>query len=101
MGIRVEVQDGESIEHALRRFSEKQAFEYKRWSKKRYGYYEKPSTLRRKQAKMAMIWSMGERYLCDKRAWGRSGQSRNNSLHLYIGLRELFARTGPTNAAGR
>jgi ribosomal protein S21 len=98
VGNRVELQDGESIDCALQRLRIAQAYEYKRWSKKRYGYFEKPSTLRRKQKKMAEIWSIRERF---DRASGRSGKSCKNQIHLFIGLRALFARTGPSNEAGR
>jgi len=50
---------------------------------KRFGYYEKPSALKRKQNKM------------DKLRHG------NSSLKLHIQLEEQFSRTGPTIAAGK
>ncbi|RPI97434.1 MAG: hypothetical protein EHM39_09490 [Chloroflexi bacterium] len=45
------------------------------WHKRRYGYYEKPSTLRRKQTRTVP--------------------------RLYIGLEAQFRREGPSNAMGR
>jgi ribosomal protein S21 len=85
MSIKVEVRDDESIDSALRRFNELVQGEVSRtWCKRRYGYYEKPSELRRKRKKMA---------------WLRSGSQGN--LLLRIGLKELYSRTGPKNAAGR
>jgi hypothetical protein len=73
---------------------QKQAFEYKRWTKKRYGYYEKPSTLKRKRKKMAKHWQ--DRCSSISNFKG----SCQNTSHLYIGLKELFARTGTNNSAG-
>ena len=98
MGRKVVVEDGESIESALRRLRRAQAYEFKRWSKKRCGYYEKPSALRRKRKKMAEIWSIRERF---DRKCHRGGKSQKHTIHLFVGLPELFARTGPTNQAGR
>lgn len=98
MGRKIEVEDGESIDRALRRFQVAQAYEYKRWTKKRYGYYEKPSVLKRKRKKMAEIWALRER-TC--RMLRRPEKYARHGLHLFLGLRELFARSGPTNAAGR
>ena len=98
MSRKVEVRDGESIEHALFRLRTTQAYEYKRWSKKRYGYYEKPSALRRKRQKMAKIWTLMER---TDRMLRKDFTPRRSCIHLYIGLKDLFARTGPTNQAGR
>jgi len=87
MGVKVYVRDNESIESALGRFRRKELFAYKRWTKKRYGYYEKPSVLKRKRKKMAKLWQNHIRNCKD-------------SLHLYIGLKELFARNGSNNASG-
>ncbi len=85
----------ESIDHALLRLKVSEAYEFKRWSKKRYGYFEKPSVLRRKARKMARIWRTMEQN-------SRPGVGNcKNRLHLFIGLQELFARTGPSNQAGR
>ena len=85
MSIKVELRDDESIDSALKRFNKLVKNELSRpWCKRRYGYYEKPSELRRKRKKMA---------------WLRSG--RRGNLLLHIGLNELYSRTGPKNAAGR
>jgi len=89
MGIKIHVHDNESIDIALARLRQKELYEYKRWTKKRYGYYEKPSVLKRKRKKMARLWSKGH-----------PESHSMNTLHLYIGLKALFARTGPNNAAG-
>ena len=83
MVIKVIVGEDENIDTAIHRLRDKQQYEYKRWTKKRYGYYEKPSELKRKRRKMAK--------LC-------SGKRR---LHLFIGLKELLSRNGPNNSAGR
>lgn len=106
MSRKVKVKDGESIDSALNRLRRNQAYEFKRWTKKRYGYYEKPSELRRKNKKMARIWE-SDRRRNEKmiRIWlikgnGNIETDARNRLHLFIGLKELFARTGPSNAAG-
>lgn len=84
MSAKVEVREGESIDSALQRFSQLVRREFGRpWSKRRYGYYEKPSQLRRKRKKMGRL------------------RSRGANLLLHIGLKELYSRTGPENAAGR
>lgn len=94
MSIKIEVQENENIESALRRFRRKSRCEYgKRWTKKRYGYYEKPSQLKRKRKKMASLWLT--------RVGLYAGRDNRCSLHLYIGLKELFDRTGANNAAGK
>lgn len=83
--VRVEIRDGEDFEHALDRFQQLVQSEFERpWTKRRYGYYEKPSALRRKQEKMR---------------WLRAG--RSGHLWLRIALQAQFQRTGPTNAAGQ
>jgi hypothetical protein len=51
------------------------------WSKRRYGYYERPGELRRKQRK------------------AKSGGTSTESF--YVGPQELFARTGPIMAVGK
>jgi ribosomal protein S21 len=85
MSINVEVSEGESFEDALKRFNQLVRLEQSRpWHKRRYGYYEKPSELKRKRKKMR---------------WLRS-TSRGN-LQLHIGLKELYSRTGAKNSAGR
>lgn len=91
MTTKVEVREDESIESALRRFRQLVRRELGRpWYKRRYGYYEKPSELRRKRKKMARL---------RKQVTWRGPDPGN--LLLRIGLTELHARTGPKNAAGK
>jgi len=100
MGKKVYLGYEEPISCALMRLRFRQRFEYKRWTKKRYGYYEKPSALRRKRLKMAKHWQ-NRSYAIPGWRNDYKKHDRQNCSHLYIGLTELFARTGPTNAAGR
>lgn len=92
MGRKVTVEEGESIDKALMHLRHLQNYEYKRWTKKRYGYFEKPSALRRKKRKMAEIWQI--------KFGPHAGASRQKRLHLFVGLAKLFSRSGPTNQAG-
>jgi len=53
MTVTVKVEAGESIELALRKLKKKVKHETdRRWYKRRFGYYEKPSILKRKAKKM-------------------------------------------------
>src|SRR5256885_4786750 len=53
MPVRTKVCDGEDIGIALRRLSNLVRLAYAQsWTKRRYGYYEKPSVLRRKSRKL-------------------------------------------------
>lgn len=84
MPIQVSLREDESFEDLLDRFNNTVRKGYGRpWCKKRFGYYEKPSALKRKQKKMDRL---------------RHGDS---SLKLHIQLEEQFSRTGPTIAAGK
>ncbi|MGA4473764.1 30S ribosomal protein S21 [Ectopseudomonas chengduensis] len=84
MTVTVNVEDGESIEVALRKLKKKVKHETdRRWHKRRFGYYEKPSILKRKAKKMKAL----------------SIQS-GGSLWLKIGLKEQFSKSGKL-AAGR
>lgn len=84
MSLRVEPQIGEDLADTLDRFSQLVQHEYERpWTKRRYGYYEPPSALRRKRAKMRRL------------------QGRTGGLWLRIDIATQLRRTGPTNAAGR
>jgi ribosomal protein S21 len=102
MARRTKVAENESIEIALLHFNTIQTYEYKRWTKKRYGYYEKPSLLRRKRKKMAQIREISrktyEKYKIKFQI--KTSKHDRNRLHLFIGLKELFARSGNTNSAG-
>ncbi|MGE8498194.1 MAG: 30S ribosomal protein S21 [Pseudomonas sp.] len=76
--------EGESVELALRTLSRKVGSEMgRRWYKRRFGFHEKPSVLKRKRSKM-------------KKLAIQSG----GGLWLRIGLEAQFSRT-ENSAAGR
>ena len=84
MPVTVKIQNDESIDLALRKLSKKVKSEMdRRWYKRRFGYYEKPSALKRKSKKM-------------KKLTIQSG----GTLWLKIGLKEQFSKNGGS-AAGR
>ena len=84
MAVTITVEDGESIDLALRKLSKKIKSEMdRRWYKRRFGYYEKPSVLKRKSKKMSKLAIASE-----------------GTLWLKIGLQEQFSRNG-TSAVGR
>lgn len=95
MSVRINVEDNETLDSALSRFSHKvYRLNYRRWYKRRYGYYEKPSVLARKRRKMRRI---------QQRCFSifvLVGEPKCNGLLLYIDLPAQFARTG-VNAAGK
>ena len=85
MPMRIEVREGEDLTQALDRFTQLVQREYQRpWTKRRFGYFEQPSALRRKQRKMRKLQA---------HTAGRLG--------LRIALDAQWRRTGLTNAAGR
>ncbi len=85
MPARVVVAEGEALSKALRRFSQLVRKIYGRpWTKRRFGYFEKPSILGRKRKRMD---------------WRQ--RQAGGGLKLHIGLPEQFRRTGPSNALGR
>ncbi len=78
----MEVGEGQDINQALLELRKLVKQEYGRpWHKRRYGYYESPSVLRRKCKKMK--------------------QRQTSSPSFYVGQQELLARTGPDMAVGR
>ena len=84
MTVKVKVEDGDSIDLALRKLNRKVKSETdRRWHKRRYGYYEKPSALKRKSKKMKAL-----------------AIQSGGTLWLKIGLKEQFSRNGGS-AAGR
>lgn len=84
MAVKIKVEDGNSIDLALRKLNRKVKSETdRRWHKRRYGYYEKPSVLKRKSKKMKALTT-------------QSG----GALWLKVGLKEQFSRNGGF-AAGR
>ena len=96
MGIEIKLGENEDIESAIRQFNHKvQRENGKRWYKRRYGYYEKPSALKRKRnkhLKMVRKSVATQIYICGRVVTG---------LQLRIGTKKQHKRTGPTNAAGR
>ena len=85
MPVRVEIRQGEDLFLALRRLAEAVDRCYGRpWTKRRFGYYEKPSILRRKKARMR-----------------RRQLQAGGGLKLHIRMEAQFNRTGPDNALGR
>ncbi|NDJ75009.1 MAG: 30S ribosomal protein S21 [Chloroflexi bacterium] len=87
--VRVVPRDDESFEQTLARFNRSVRRGYARpWHKRRYGYYEKPSTLRRKQNRT-------------RRRNVRSYAHGGSGVGLRIGLEKQFRRDGPSNAMGR
>lgn len=85
MTVTVEVREDEDLTQALDRFTQLVQHEYRRpWTKRRFGYFEKPSALRRKARKMRKL----------------QAQTAGH-LGLRINLEPQWRRTGPTNAAGR
>ncbi len=93
--MKVILTDNQTVEQALTEFN-KQLYRnnYRRWYKKRYGYYEKPSQLKRKRKKMQKIMR------CSTYIDYLSGENEYSSLQLKIGLTEQFSRTGH-NAVGK
>jgi ribosomal protein S21 len=84
--VSISIREDETASEALRRFSQAVDRAYlKPWYKRRYGYHEKPSELRRKQRKM------------QKRNKHRTFEDR---ILCPIDLATQFRRTGP-NATGR
>jgi ribosomal protein S21 len=82
VGIKVVVRDGEPVRRALARLDRMVVRAEGRPShKRRFGYYEKPSELRRKRFKKEAV---------------RPGYPLHVSPHA-----ALFARTGPTSALMR
>jgi ribosomal protein S21 len=85
MSIRIEPRVDETLAQTVERFTRLVRQEYGRpWTKRRFGYYEKPSALRRKRAKMRRLRARG-----------------SGNLYLHIDLDAQLRRTGPTNAAGQ
>ena len=84
MAVTIAVEDGESIDLTLRKLSKKVKSEMGRcWHKRRFGYYEKASLLKRTSKKT------------NKLAIASGG-----ALWLTIGLQEQFSRNG-NSAVGR
>jgi ribosomal protein S21 len=96
MTIEIKVRDNESIDSALNRLNKKIRIEYgRRWYKKRYGYFEKPSILKRKKYRHLKRVKQSMRF--QYQAYGKI----IGNLQLNIGLKALYNRSGPTNSIGR
>lgn len=81
----------QNIEQALWQLHQKLYYNTAtRWYKKRYGYYEKPSLLRRKKRKMKRLLSQRQNYFYFEPA---------PNLWLKIEYPQQFSRTGK-NAVG-
>ena len=84
--IKIVPHKGEDFERTIKRFNKAVRKEYDRaWHKRRYGYYEKPSVLRRKRMKIK--WRNNMRF--------RRGVS---STRFYMNLETQWRREGPSNA---
>lgn len=82
----------QNIEQALWQLHQKLYYNTAtRWYKKRYGYYEKPSLLRRKKRKMKLLLSYRQNRL--------SRSNIKTTLWLKIEYSQQFSRTGK-NAVG-
>jgi hypothetical protein len=95
MSITVYLQDDQDIDQALHLLNQKHYYlEATRWYKKRYGYFEKPSVLKRKRKKMKLNLSQRNRalYYCYH-------EHPQHTLWLKIKKKQQFARTGK-NAMG-
>ena len=90
MSITVYLQDDQDIDQALYLLNQKHYYlEATRWYKKRYGYFEKPSALKRKQKKMKQILSYRNHSLSLT-----THIAPQNTLWLKIGKELQFSRTG-------
>ena len=79
MNIRIVVQEGESLSRALKRFARsEQLINGRPWAQRSFGYYEKPSMLRRK----------------DEYVRGLRRKTGNTSLKFGMPLKCQFARFG-------
>lgn len=95
MSITVYLQDDQDIDQALHLLNQKHYYlEATRWYKKRYGYFEKPSVLKRKRKKMKLNLSQRNRalYYCYH-------EHPQHTLWLKIKREQQFSRTGK-NAMG-
>lgn len=90
MSITVYLQDDQNIDQALQLLNQKYYYlQATRWYKKRYGYFEKPSVLKRKRKKMKAILS----YRNDSLSL-QTHIAPKNTLWLKIKREQQFSRTG-------
>ena len=87
MAIEIKVGENESIDSALNRLNKKISIEYgRRWYKKRFGYYEKPSILKRKRHRHLKRVKQSIRF--QYQAYGKI----TGNLLLNIGLKALYEK---------
>ena len=98
---KVIVDEYQSLDQALIAFN-RQVYKDKasRWYKRRYGYYEKPSVLKRKKNKMKRVLSHRGTMFQDQARFQYQANPDNHTLWLKIDLTQQFARDG-VNAVGR
>jgi ribosomal protein S21 len=100
---RVEVPADEPFEAALCRFRKRVTHRFWRpWHKRRFGFYEKPSALRRKRRKMREL-ARGRATWRDRLREVGSPLFRLIRVtgHVGLGLRAQFDRNAPTFVVGR
>jgi hypothetical protein len=86
VGIKVVIGDGEPVAEALVRFEQLRYFVYCRpWTKRRYGYFEKPGVVRRRERRLRTMRRQG------------CGWYHRFPIELDAQLR----RTGPANTIGQ
>ena len=90
MSITVYLQDDQNIDQALLLLNQKHYYlQATRWYKKRYGYFEKPSVLKRKRKKMKQILSYRNHSLSLT-----THIAPKDTLWLKIEREQQFSRTG-------
>lgn len=95
MSVRINVEDNETLDSALSRFSHKvYRLNSRRWYKRRYGYYEKPSVLARKRRKMRLREQQRFSFFASL------GEPKPAGLWLCIDMQAQFVRAG-VNAVGK
>jgi ribosomal protein S21 len=102
MSVKIEVYDGEEISVALERFNDKVFWEYRKsWYKRRFGYYEKPGTRRRKKRMMRYRDTKIAQFRRRFGPWNGYGTRKDRrGICLRIGLVGLFDRTTPIGVIG-
>jgi ribosomal protein S21 len=95
VSVRINLEDNETLDSALSRFSHKvYRLNSRRWYKRRYGYYEKPSVLARKRRKM---WCIQQQCFS---IFVLVSEPKRNGLRLCIDMQAQFMREG-VNAVGK
>ncbi len=95
MTIKVIPDKDENISRALSRLNKLVDSAHSQpWTKRRYGYYEKPSVIRRRRKKMRWRQNLAKE---NSKRLGVKG----TGLKLHIGLKAKLRRNGPNNSLGR